>query len=124
MNTKAETQAAAGPLDTIKWLLALALVAGGIYSFYHFAQYPMLYRVLALLPVIGIALWLALLTQSGAAFWDLVKHARLEWYKIVWPSRQETTQTTLIVLLVVFLMSIVLWLLDMLFGWLASLIIG
>lgn len=124
MNARVETQTAGTALDAIKWVAVLALVAGGIYSYYHFAQYPVLYRVLALIPVVGVALLLAVMTRSGAAFWDLVKQARMEIYKVVWPTRQETTQTTLIVVLVVFLMAIVLWLLDMFFGWLASLIIG
>lgn len=124
MNTKAEVQTSSGALDLIKWVLALVLVAGGVYGYYHFAQYPVLYRVLALIPVVGVALLLGVLTHSGAAFWDLVKQARMEIYKVVWPTRQETMQTTLIVVLVVFLMAIVLWLLDMFFGWLASLIIG
>jgi len=74
--------------------------------------------------VIGIGLLVAALTQGGGAFWDLAKQARLEVYKVVWPSRQETTQTTMIVLLVIFVISLILWLLDMFFGWLASLIIG
>jgi len=124
VNTKAEIQTTSSILDLIKWVLVVVLVVGGIYSYYHFAQYPVLYRVLALIPVVGVALLLGVLTRSGAAFWDLVKQARMEIYKVVWPTRQETTQTTLIVVLVVFLMAIVLWLLDMFFGWLASLIIG
>lgn len=124
MNIKAETQTVGGALDLLKWVLVLLLVVGGIYGYYHFVQYPVLYRVLALIPVVGVALLLGVLTQSGAAFWNLVKQARMEVYKVVWPTRQETTQTTLIVVLVVFLMAIVLWLLDMFFGWLASLIIG
>jgi preprotein translocase subunit SecE len=123
LNSKAQVQANPG-LDLAKWLVSLTLVVGGIYGFYHYAQYPMLYRVLALLPVVGLALWIAVLTTGGAAFWDLVKQARLEIYKVVWPTRPETIQTTLIVVAVVFLMAIILWLLDMFFGWLASLIIG
>jgi len=124
VNTKAPTQTSGNGLDSVKWVLVIALVVGGVYGYHHFAQYPVLYRVLALIPVIGVALLLGVWTQSGAAFWDLVKQARMEIYKVVWPTRPETTQTTLIVVLVVFLMAIVLWLLDMLFGWLASLIIG
>ena len=88
------------------------------------ASIPGIYRVLALIPAAAVAALLAVWTQSGAAFWNLVKQARLEIYKVVWPTRSETTQTTLIVVAVVFLMAIVLWLLDMFFGWLASLIIS
>lgn len=125
MNTKAETNTVANSaFDTVKWVLAVALIGAGIYCYYRFDQYDVLYRVLALLPVIGLALGLAIWTKSGAAFWILLQQARLEVYKVVWPNRQETTQTTMIVVLVVFLVAIVLWLLDMLFGWLASLIIG
>ena len=123
MNTKADTEVAS-PLDPVKWVVSIGLVVAGIYGYYHFDQYPVLYRVLILIPVVIAALVLAVFTRSGGAFWDLVKQARLEVYKIVWPTREETTQTTMIVVLVVFVMAIILWLLDMLFGWLAGLIIG
>lgn len=125
MNTKTEVQAAANSaFDTVKWVAAITLIGAGIYGYYHFDQYQVIYRVLALLPVVGFALGLAAWTKNGSTFWDLLQQARLEIYKVVWPNRQETTQTTMIVVLVVFLVAIVLWLLDMLFGWLASLIIG
>ena len=125
MNTKVEVQTpATNVFDVVKWVLSVALVAGGIYAYYHFDQYPVLYRVLALIPVVIAAMLIAVWTQGGAAFWDLVKQARLEVYKVVWPTRQETTQTTMIVLLVVFVIALILWLLDMFIGWLASIIIG
>lgn len=114
----------ASQLDSVKWIFSLIFVVGGIYAYYYFDQYPVLYRVLALIPVIAIAMLLAVWTQSGGAFWGLLKQARLEIYKVVWPNRRETTQTTMIVVAVVFLMALILWLLDMFFGWLASLVIG
>lgn len=125
MNTKTEVQTTTGnAFDAVKWALAVALIAGGIYAYYHFDQYPVFYRVLSLIPVVVVALLIAVWTQSGNAFWDLVRQARLEVYKVVWPTRQETVQTTMIVLLVVFVIALILWLLDMFFGWLASIIIG
>jgi len=125
VNTKIETHSVGGSaFDAVKWLVALLLVAGGIYAYYHYDQYPVLYRVLGLMPVVAVALLIAFWTQGGAAFWDLVKQARLEVYKVVWPTRQETVQTTMIVLLVVFVIALILWLLDMFFGWLALAIIG
>jgi preprotein translocase subunit SecE len=54
----------------------------------------------------------------------LAKEARVEIRKVVWPTRQETTQTTLIVVAVVLVMALVLWGLDSLLGWLISLIVG
>ncbi|MBP5143215.1 preprotein translocase subunit SecE, partial [Pseudomonas chlororaphis] len=53
-----------------------------------------------------------------------VKEARTEIRKVVWPTRQETTQTTLIVVAVVLVMALLLWGLDSLLGWLVSLIVG
>jgi preprotein translocase subunit SecE len=125
VNNKIETQTSGSSVfDATKWLLAVALVVGGIYAYYHYDQYPVLYRVLALIPVVIAALLAAVWTQGGERFWNLVKQARLEIYKVVWPTRQETVQTTAIVLLVVFVIALILWLLDMFFGWLASAIIG
>ena len=53
-----------------------------------------------------------------------MKEARIEIRKVVWPTRQETTQTTLIVVAVVLVMALLLWGLDSLLGWLVSLIVG
>jgi preprotein translocase subunit SecE len=44
--------------------------------------------------------------------------------KVNWPTRQEATQLTMIVLVVVFLMSMLLGLLDLLFSRLFGLIVG
>ncbi len=44
--------------------------------------------------------------------------------KVNWPSRQEATQLTVIVLVVVFLMSMLLGVLDLLFSRLFGLIVG
>ena len=63
-------------------------------------------------------------TAKGQAFFSLAKEARVEIRKVVWPSRQETTQTTLIVVAVVLVMALLLWGLDSLLGWLVSMIVG
>jgi preprotein translocase subunit SecE len=45
-------------------------------------------------------------------FWNLIKGSRTEIRKVVWPTRQETTQTTMIVVVFVFVMALILWALD------------
>ena len=122
MNAKAEVQT--GGLDGLKWVVVLLLVAAAVAGNIYFADQSLLYRVLGLLAVAGVAAFVAVQTTQGAAFWQLSKEARTEIRKVVWPTRQETTQTTLIVVAFVLLMSLILWGLDTLFGWLASLIIG
>ena len=111
-------------LDAVKWLLVVAIVAAGIVGNSHFSAESILYRALGLLVLAAVAIVVALQTAKGAAIADVVRGALVELRKVVWPTRQETNQTTLIVLAVVFFMAIVLWLLDTLFGFIASNIIG
>ena len=118
------SEAAAGRLDSLKWVVVLVLVGGGVYGNSYFGDQPILYRVLALLVLALIAGWVASLTQKGSDFFNLVKGSRTEIRKVVWPTRQETTQTTLIVFVFVIIMGLILWGLDSVLGWLASLILG
>jgi preprotein translocase subunit SecE len=121
MNSKVE---AGNRLDGVKWLLVVVLIAVGVAGNMYFASYGLLYRVLGLLVLAVIAAVVALQTERGQAFWKLVKEARIEIRKVVWPTRQETMQTTLIVVAFVLVMALILWGLDTLLGWLASQIIG
>ena len=91
------SEAAPSRLDSLKWIVVLALVAGGVFGNSYYGDQPVLYRVLALLVLALIAGWVASLTQKGGDFLTLVKGSRTEIRKVVWPTRQETTQTTLIV---------------------------
>ena len=122
MNTKAEN--IEYPLNWLRWLVVLVLVGGGIAANSIYSDYPLLYRVVALLVLAVVALWVAVSTEQGSAVWAILKESQTEIRKVVWPSRQETHQTTLIVVALVVLMGFILWGLDSFFGWLASLIIG
>lgn len=111
-------------LDAIKWLLVVAIVAAGVVGNSHFSAESILYRALGLLVLAAIAVVVALQTAKGVAIADVVRGALVELRKVVWPTRQETNQTTLIVIGVVIFTSFVLWLLDTFFGFVASNIIG
>ena len=122
MNASAESQS--GNLDGLKWLVVVALVVAGIGGNVYYDDQSLLYRVVGLLVIAIAAAFIAVQTVQGAAFWKLAKEARTEIRKVVWPTRQETTQTTLIVVAFVFVMALILWGLDTLLGWLVSLAIG
>jgi preprotein translocase subunit SecE len=122
MNVKAEAKDSR--FDLLKWLAVAALVVAGVVGNQYFSAEPILYRVLALLVVAALAGVIALQTAKGKAFWVLAKEARVEIRKVVWPTRQETTQTTLIVVAVVLVMSLLLWGVDSLLGWFVSFIVG
>ena len=122
MNTKVEAEG--GRLDGLKWLLVALLVVVGVVGNIYFANQSLLYRVIGLLAIAAAAAFLALQTAKGAEFWKLAKEAKVEIRKVVWPTRQEATQTTMIVFAFVLLMALILWGLDSLIGWLASRILG
>ncbi|WP_122281260.1 preprotein translocase subunit SecE [Pseudomonas syringae] len=122
MNPKAE--ASDSRFDMLKWLLVVVLVVVGVVGNQYYSAEPILYRVLALLVIAAAAAFVALQTGKGKVFFVLAKEARAEIRKVVWPTRQETTQTTLIVVAVVLVMALLLWGLDSLLGWLVSLIVG
>jgi preprotein translocase subunit SecE len=110
--------------DTVKWLIVFALLAVAIVGNSYFSDQSLLYRVLGIVAISAVAGLVALQTAKGASFWALVKGARTEIRKVVWPTRQETVQTTMIVVVFVLLVALFLWGLDSLLGWLVSLVIG
>ena len=118
------SEATGNKLDSVKWLLVVLLVGAGVYGNSYFSDESLLYRVIAMLVLALIAGWVASLTQKGSDFFTLVKGSRTEIRKVVWPTRQETTQTTLIVFVFVIITGLILWGLDSVLGWLASLILG
>lgn len=104
-------------IDTIKLLLALVLLIASIVGYYLFSDLGTLYRVLGLLAVAGVGVAIALTTEKGKGLLTFMGAARTEVRKVVWPSRQETMQTTLMVFIIVVILSIFLWFVDMFLGW-------
>ncbi len=110
MNAKAEPSSSA--FDILKLLVAVALLVAGIVGFYWFEGHSALLRVIGLLAAVVAAGFVAVQTDKGRAIWSFFGDARTEVRKVVWPTRQDAIQTTLIVLLVVILMSLFMWAID------------
>lgn len=104
-------------LDTFKLLIALVMLGAGIAGFYYLENESQLYRILGLLVVILLSVAVVYTTAMGKRIAGFMGDSRTEVRKVVWPSRQETIQTTLIVIVAVFIIGIFLWLLDMLLLW-------
>jgi preprotein translocase subunit SecE len=111
-------------MDTAKLALATLLLAAGVIAFYWYEDQSTLYRVLGLLAIVVMAAGIALTTEKGRSVVGFLQESRTEVRKMVWPTRTETVQTTLVVFLVVILVGIFLWLLDMFLGWAIQFIIG
>jgi preprotein translocase subunit SecE len=121
--TKSETQTL-NRADTLKLAAAGALILIALAAFYLFSNYSLLVRVIGLLIAAGAAVVIALKTEPGAETLEFLLSSRSEVRKVVWPTRAETTQTTLIVIAMVVIMGILLWLFDVLLLWLVRLITG
>ncbi len=115
MNTQAEATGAV--FDIVKQAFSLILVIAGIAAFYYFSEFSLLYRVLGIVAIVVMALGLMLTTDVGRNVWAFMLESKQEVRKVVWPTRQETTQTTLMVFAMVFIVGLILWLLDMFLFW-------
>ena len=105
-------------IDKVKVLGAIFIVVAGVAAFYALDGSSQLLRVGLLIVSIIAAVGVALLSTPGQDAWDFAKGARGEIRKVVWPTRRDTVQSTLIVIVMVILIGLFLWLLDIISFWL------
>ncbi len=105
-------------MDAVKQVLSVVLLVAGVAAFYYFSEVSLLYRVLALVAVVVLALVLLLATDPGDRIRAFLLGANQEVRKVVWPSRQETLQTTLVIFAVLIIFGLFLWVLDTILFWL------
>ena len=102
--------------DLIKWVLASLIFIASLVAFYYLEQYPLIYRILGLVGVIFLDFFILFNTEKIKNLRVFTYDARVELKKVVWSTKAEVVQTTIIVFVVVIIMSILLWLLDKLLG--------
>jgi preprotein translocase subunit SecE len=110
--------------DILKWLVVFVLIAIGVVGNQYFGAESLLYRILALVGLAIVAVLVALQTGRGRRFAMLLKEARVEIRKVVWPTRPELVQTTLIVVVFVLVVALLLWGMDSLVSLLVAGFIG
>ena len=110
--------------DRLRWLAAIGLIVTGIAGNWYFQSESLLLRVAALLAIMGLSVLIIWNSRKGQEIVSLLRESRSEVRRVVWPTNQETNQTTLIVLVIVLIFSLILWGLDSLLGWIISSIIG
>ena len=111
MDSKADSRPTA--FDTAKLALAVAIVVGGIFGSYYYAGLPMVVRVVIVLASLAVAALVVLQSAQGQALSRFVQASRVELRKVVWPTREETVQTTVAVLIFAAVMGTFFWLLDL-----------
>jgi len=102
--------------DIVKWILSTIMFLGSLVAFYYFDQYPLMYRVLGLIGIVILGFLIVFNTEKIRSLRVFTHDARVELKKVIWSTKAEVIQTTVIVFVVVIIMSILLWLLDKLLG--------
>lgn len=116
MNAKVE-QSESTMVNVAKLGAAVVVLVAGIAGFYLLSDYSSAVRTVGLIVVLGIVLAIFALTIQGRAAREFLSEANFELRKVVWPTRQETIQTTLVIVAVVIVLSLILWMIDMVLGW-------
>ncbi|MFP1740925.1 preprotein translocase subunit SecE [Lonsdalea quercina] len=124
MSANTEAQGSGRGLEMLKWLIVAVLLFAAVVGNYYYRELSLPLRALAVVILIAVAGGIALLTTKGKATVLFAREARTEVRKVIWPTRQETLHTTLIVAAVTAVMSLILWGLDGILVRLVSFITG
>ena len=101
-----------GALDVLKLLIAAALLVGGIYGYYWYLEWMLWVRVLLVLGGLAACIGVAVTSTQGQRIWAFIQGSRIEIRKVIWPTKQETTQTAIAVFIFTLIMSLFFWALD------------
>jgi preprotein translocase subunit SecE len=112
MVTKSLAESRSKKVDFLLWAAAVALFSTGCFGYYFFAN-SLLVKVLGLIIMAAMALYVASRTEFGEVAVRYCQDALIELKKVVWPTKQETIQTTIAVLVMIFAMGIFLWVVDL-----------
>lgn len=110
--------------DLTKQIFSVVFLVLGVVGFYYFANVLLVYRVVALLVVAVGVLFLLSTTEAGKKVLSFISESKVELNRVIWPTREETTRTTMLVFAMVFVVGFLLWLLDTFLFWGVRLLTG
>ncbi len=111
-------------LDILKLLVAAGLLIGGLFAYYYYLQVSLPLRVLMVLAGFAGGIVIAMTSNQGKKLWVFIQGSRIEIRKVVWPTQQETTQTTIAVFVFTLVMALFFWGLDSFLLWLTRTLVG
>ncbi|SNC58767.1 preprotein translocase subunit SecE [Sodalis endosymbiont of Henestaris halophilus] len=112
MSANTEAQGSRRGLEVVKWLVVAILLVLAIVGNYFYRDYNLPMRASVVVLVIVIAGVVAMMTIKGKSIVTFAREASTEIRKVIWPTREETLNTTLVVVTVTAVMSLLLWGLD------------
>ncbi|MFQ5548609.1 MAG: preprotein translocase subunit SecE [Woeseia sp.] len=124
MTTTTTETSESGILDILKLLIAAGLLVGGVFGFYWYVAWPQALRVLLVLGGLGACIGIAATSTQGQRVWAFIQGSRIEIRKVVWPTKQETTQTAIAVFIFTLVMALFFWALDSGLLWLTRTLVG
>ena len=98
--------------DRLKWTLVALVIVLGIAGDYYYSTVSLYIRIIGWLVCAAVAAYIASKTAKGRLALEFMREARIEMRKVVWPTRQETIQTTGVVMFLVLIVGGILWLID------------
>ena len=113
-----------GVLDIIKLLIAAGVLVGGLYGYYYLIEWSLPLRVLLVLGGLIVGVAIAMTSTQGQRLWGFIQSSRVEIRKVVWPTKQETTQTAIAVFVFTLVMALFFWGLDSFLLWLTRTLVG
>ena len=100
-------------LEKLKLLLAVLIVIIGVGGFYYFDDQSDLVRVPGLMVAFALAVVVGLQTEPGQRAREFARGSMRELRQVIWPTRKETAQVTLIVVALVITVAVFLWVVDL-----------
>ena len=119
-----QEESQSGVLDIIKLLIAAGVLAGGIYGYYYLIEWSLPLRVLLVLGGLLVGIAIAMTSAQGLQLRGFIQGSRVEIRKVVWPTKQETTQTAIAVFVFTLVMALFFWALDSFLLWLTRTLVG
>ena len=124
MATVTQEESQSGVLDIIKLLIAAGVLVGGLYGYYYLLEWSLPLRVLLVLGGLIAGVAVAMTSTQGQRLWAFIQGSRVEIRKVVWPTKQETTQTAIAVFVFTLVMALFFWGLDSFLLWLTRTLVG
>jgi preprotein translocase subunit SecE len=106
-----------GAANTAKLVIAILLVLASVAGFYLLSSQAIWLRWLAVVGGIVLGALVIAFSPYGSDLKQFVALSQIELRKIVWPNRQETGMTTLVVLGFVLVAGLFFWGLDLVLAW-------
>jgi len=103
--------------NNIYLIFSIGILLFGMVLFYYFDDVRLFYRVLGMISIIVLSGFVGYQSDFGKLVYSYLIDSKVELKKVTWPTKQETSQTTLGVIFIVIIVGILLWLFDMLLGW-------